>query len=171
MNKASDNLNPEQHIEGINSERNSKTEELIDKVKELHECIFCDIVNKNANSWTVYQDKYISAFFDYYPASKWHILIVPNKHYPNIFETPDYILSKILSLWKKISKFYRSEFWITDINIIQSNWELAWQEVFHYHMHIVPRFKDDKVTLHWIPDENIRNEFDELKNFISKWIR
>lgn len=133
-------------------------------------CTFCNIVNKKAPSWTIYQDEYISAFFDYYPASKWHVLIVPNNHYSDIFETPDDILWRIIALAKKISLFYKKELWINNINIVQSNGEVAWQEVFHYHMHIVPRVKNDKVTLHWVPDERIREEYDELKTFISDWI-
>ena len=84
------------------------------------ECIFCDIVTKKASSWMIYQDEYISAFFDYFPASKWHVMIVPNKHYANIFEIPDDILSKISSLSKKISIFYKENLWIENINIIQS---------------------------------------------------
>ncbi len=134
------------------------------------DCIFCKIVNKEAPSWTVYQDKYISAFFDYNPASKWHILIVPNKHYPNLFETPDLILWKISALSKKISIFYKNKWWIENINIVQSNWKIAWQEVFHYHMHIVPRSENDNITFHWEPDISIRNDFDELKKSISEWI-
>ncbi len=133
-------------------------------------CIFCDIVNKKAPSWTVFQDEYITAFFDYYPASKWHMLIVPNKHYANIFEAPDDILWKIISLWKKISVFYKNNLGVDNINFIQSNWEIAWQEVFHYHMHIVPRNINDKVNFHWIPDESIRDEYDKLKDYIKKWI-
>jgi len=134
-------------------------------------CIFCKIVNKEAPSWTIYQDEYISAFFDYNPASKWHVLIVPNKHFPNLFETPDELLWKIIALAKKISIFYKENMWIENINIVQSNWEIAWQEVFHYHMHVVPRSKNDKITFYWESDSNIRNEFDELKEFISKWIK
>lgn len=134
-------------------------------------CIFCKIVNKEAPSWTIYQDKYISAFFDYNPASKWHVLIVPNKHFPNIFESPDELLWKIIALAKKISVFYKEKMWIENINIVQSNWEIAWQEVFHYHMHVVPRSEDDKITFYWESDSKIRNEFNELKEFISKWIK
>ena len=134
------------------------------------DCIFCDIVNKKAPSWTVYQDEYISAFFDYFPASKWHILIVPNKHYADLNETPDEILSKIITLSKKIATFYKSEMWINDLNIVQSNGKLAGQEVFHYHMHVIPRAESDNITLTWTPNEDLRQEYDELQEFISKGI-
>lgn len=134
-------------------------------------CIFCNIVNKKAPSWTVYQDEYVSAFFDYFPASKWHILIVPNEHYENLFETPDEILWKIIKVSKKIANFYKENMWINNINIVQSNWKFAWQEVFHYHMHLVPRSENDNVNLKWIPDEKIRDKYNELKEYISNWLK
>ncbi len=134
-------------------------------------CIFCDIVNKKSPSWTVYQDDDISAFFDYYPASRGHILIVPNKHYENIFDTPKDILSKIIKLSKRIAMFYKKEMWISNINIVQSNWIFAGQEVFHYHMHLIPRWENDNVNLHWDHDEDHRDEYDELKKFVTKWIK
>jgi len=130
------------------------------------ECIFCNIVNKKAPSWTVFQDEFISAFFDYFPATKWHLLIVPNKHYSNIFEIPEDILCKISALSKKISLFYKEKMWIENINILQSNGRLAWQVVFHYHMHIIPREIDDNVNFKWEHDESIRTEYDDLKEFI-----
>lgn len=131
-------------------------------------CIFCDIVNEKAKSWTVYKDKYITAFLDYNPASKWHMLIVPNEHYSNLSEVPDDILWRITILSKKIFLLYKKNFWIHNINIIQSNWESAWQEVFHHHTHVVPRRENDNITFYWDIDVNIRNEFDELKNSIKK---
>lgn len=133
-------------------------------------CIFCDIVSKKVESWTVYQDVYITAFFDYNPAAKWHILIVPNTHYANLFETPSEILRRMSVLSKKIALFYRGYFWIENINIIQSTWEFAWQEIFHYHMHLIPRSENDNIDLSWKPDLSIRNEFDKLKKIISKWL-
>ena len=134
------------------------------------DCIFCSIVNKSAPSWTIYQDEDICAFFDYFPASKWHILIVPNKHYENLHGTPDEILWKIIALSKKIAQFYKTDMWIENVNIHQSNGKLAWQEVFHYHMHLIPREAWDSVHFKWEANESLRNEYDELKEFISKGI-
>lgn len=133
-------------------------------------CIFCDIVSGKAPSWTVYQDEYITAFFDYFPASKGHLLIVPNEHYENLATTPDEILSKIIILSKKIACFYKNKLWIDHLNIVQRNGEFADQEVMHYHMHLIPRKKGDNISLDWTPDENLREEYDELKDFIKKGV-
>lgn len=134
-------------------------------------CIFCNIVKEKAPSWTIYQDKHISAFFDYNPASKWHLLIVPNKHFEDIYITPTETLEKIIALSKKIALFYKKELWISNINFVQSNWVFAGQEVMHYHMHMIPRWQDDHVNLHWNHNEKFREEYDELKKFIAKWIK
>ena len=60
---------------------------------------------------------------------------------------------------------------IDDINIVQSNGKHAGQEVFHYHMHVIPRAPDDHIDLHWTPDEALRNDYDDLKKYISDSIK
>ncbi len=60
--------------------------------------------------------------------------------------------------------------WAQGVNILQSNGKPAGQEVFHYHMHVIPRYTWDKVSLKWEADESLRNEYDELQEFISKGI-
>lgn len=70
-------------------------------------CIFCDIVSGNAPSWTIYQDNQVTAFFDYFPASNGHLLIVPNQHHENIFEIPEDTLSHLAKISKKIALCYK----------------------------------------------------------------
>ena len=88
-------------------------------------CIFCHIVAGKAKSWTIYQDDSIQAFFDYNPASKGHVLIVPKMHYPNIFEIPDELLEKITVFSKRLSNIYKRLYNIEHLNIINSNGEYA----------------------------------------------
>lgn len=129
-------------------------------------CIFCDIIQGKEKSWTIYQDDFIQAFFDYNPASKGHILIVPKAHYCSIFEIPDELLEKITVFSKKLSIIYKKIYSVEHVNIVNSNGEYAGQEVFHYHMHVVPRMKNDKVHFSWQVQEDIRNNFDSIKNEI-----
>ena len=70
-------------------------------------CIFCQIVSKESPSWTVYQDELVSAFFDYFPASEGHLLIVPNKHYENIFDIPEDTLAHLAKISKKLALSYK----------------------------------------------------------------
>lgn len=129
-------------------------------------CIFCDIVARKEKSWTIYQDDFIQAFFDYNPASKGHVLIVPKVHYSSIFEIPDELLEKITVFSKKLAILYRKIYDIEHVNIVNSNGEYAGQEVFHYHMHVVPRMKNDGIQFHWHPQEKIRESFDVIKEEI-----
>jgi len=126
-------------------------------------CIFCQIVGWEAPSTTVYRDDFVTAFFDYFPASLGHIVIVPNQHHENIFEIPEYTLAHLAKVSKRIAWVYKNVLWIENMNILQNNGALAGQTVFHYHMHIVPRSEWDNITFHWGADESLRESFDELK--------
>jgi len=126
-------------------------------------CIFCDILSWDAPSWTLYQDKHVTAFLDYFPASFGHLVIVPNKHHENIFEIPEDTLTHLTKISKRIALAFKEQFWIQHINVLQNNGVQAWQTVFHYHMHLVPRSEWDTITFHWEADESLRERFDELR--------
>lgn len=130
-------------------------------------CIFCQIVSWKSPSWTIYQDELVSAFFDYFPASSGHLIIVPNQHHENIFEIPEDTLAHLAKVSKRIARVYKDTLWADNINILQSNGSQAWQEVLHYHMHLIPRAQWDNVRLSWGHNESLRNSYDELKEKIT----
>ena len=125
-------------------------------------CIFCQIVSKESPSWAVYQDNLVTAFFDYFPARKGHLLIVPNKHHENIFEIPEDTLAHLAKVSKKLALAYQKTLWVEHLNILQSNGKFSGQEVFHYHMHLIPKAENDSVKLWWECHENLRESYDEL---------
>lgn len=131
-------------------------------------CIFCSIVSWESPSWTIYSDDQVTAFFDYFPASSGHLVIVPNQHHENIFEIPEETLAHLAKVSKRIALAYRDILWVTDINILQNNGAVAWQVVFHYHMHLIPRVSWDELKFWWETDESLRNNYDELKEKLSK---
>lgn len=115
-------------------------------------CIFCKIINKDIPSVTIYEDDLFIAILDKFPTAKYHILVLPKQHEENIFmlskETKQNILevvSKICNALKKLG--------INDINILQNNGEKAGQTVNHFHMHIIPRFDDDKEIINFYSKE------------------
>lgn len=132
--------------------------------------IFSDIVQKKAPAWIVYQDELVSAFFDYFPASNGHILIVPNEEYENIFEIPEDTLAHLAKVSKRIALIYKEVLWIEHINILQSNGTYAGQEVFHYHMHLIPRSENDTVSLWWKHHEDLREGYDQLQEKLIRAI-
>ena len=129
----------------------------------MENCIFCKIINKAIPSYTLYEDDSVIAFFDINPANLGHTLVVPKHHAANIFEISEEDLSKVNRVAKKLCLAYQKILGIEHINIVQSNWLFAGQEVFHYHMHIIPRHEDDQVTFRYITQEDAKKHFMELQ--------
>ena len=103
----------------------------------MENCIFCKIANGEIPSATLYEDEDFRVILDLGPASKGHALILPKAHAANIYELPDETAGKAMIL----------------ANIVQNNGEIAGQTVFHFHMHLIPRYEGDQVGLTWKPGE------------------
>ena len=110
-------------------------------------CIFCKIINKQIPSYTVFENDNILAFLDAFPTNSGHTLIIPKKHVENIFEIEEKTLEEIAKQSKIIATKLKNKLNCDGINILQNNGTHAGQEVHHYHMHIIPRFKNDKVKI------------------------
>lgn len=128
------------------------------------DCIFCKIANGKIPSRTLYEDEDFRVIFDISPASKGHAIILPKKHAANIFEISEEDASKIYVVAKKVATALSEELQCDGINILQNNGETAGQSVFHLHMHIIPRYKDDTVNIKWkpgVPDEDLLDRLSE----------
>lgn len=115
----------------------------------MDNCIFCKILAGEIPSTAVYEDDDFKAILDVNPAARGHVIILPKKHAANIFELPDETAGKIMVVAKKIATAVKEAYGCDGINILQNNGEAAGQTVFHLHVHIVPRFKGDDVTIYW----------------------
>ncbi len=135
------------------------------------DCIFCKIINGELPSYNVYKDEDIIAFFDISLGNDFHTLVVPKKHYENIFDIDEEILAKLIKVTKKICKEYEDKFGIEHINLVQSNGKFAGQEIFHYHMHILPRMKDDgnifKFNIDLNNDKRLSENLIKVKGLIN----
>ena len=125
-------------------------------------CIFCKIAAGDIPSATIYEDDDFRVILDIEPASKGHALILPKEHYANLYELPDELAAKALIVAKKVITKMTDIVKCDGYNILQNNGEVAGQTVFHYHMHLIPRYKDDNVTITW----EHGNLSDELKQEI-----
>ncbi len=131
-----------------------------------NDCIFCKIINKEFDSNIIYEDDDIIALLDKFPSSLGHTLVVPKKHVTNIFELDKNTGSKIFSKAIDICNNLKSTLGIDNINILQNNGSLASQTVFHFHLHIIPRYENDNVNITWNTVEPTDKEIKELiKNF------
>jgi len=131
-------------------------------MSNINECIFCKIVNEEAKSWTVYEDKDVKAFFGINPASKGHTIIIPKKHYENIIDIPENELKKIIVVIKKLAKMYEKKLGLKEFNIMHASGINAQQSVFHFHMHLVPREKEDGLDLWFKVKKEVVKDFDNL---------
>ena len=116
-------------------------------------CIFCKIIAGEIPSTTVYEDDDVKAILDVNPAAKGHVIVLPKHHAADVFSIPDADLSAAICAAKKIAKALKETYNCDGINILQNNGEAAGQSVFHLHIHVIPRFKDDTVNLKWKPGE------------------
>ncbi len=114
-------------------------------------CIFCKIAAGEIPSTTIYEDEDFRVILDIEPASKGHALILPKEHYANLYELDDVLASKVLVLAKKLTTTLKEVLGCDGYNIVQNNGEAAGQTVFHFHMHLIPRYKDDTVKIGWKP--------------------
>ena len=127
----------------------------------MEKCTFCKIVNGEIPSRKVYEDEKVLAFLDVNPISKGHVLIIPKKHFENIFDIDEDYLKKIITVSKKISLMVKDNLNANGINILHASGKDAQQSVFHFHIHLVPRYKDDKLNT-WPKSDYKELNFDEI---------
>ena len=117
----------------------------------MENCIFCKIANGEIPAATLYEDENFRVILDLGPASKGHALILPKNHAANIYELPDEDASAVFVLAKKLATKMTEILHCDGFNIVQNNGECAGQTVFHFHMHLIPRYKEDGVGITWTP--------------------
>ncbi|WP_044161007.1 HIT family protein [Virgibacillus sp. MSP4-1] len=123
----------------------------------MADCIFCKILDGEIPSAKIYEDDDVYAFLDISQVSKGHTLVIPKKHTENIFETDSEVAEKVFSRIPRIANALKKTYQPKGLNILQNNGEFAGQTVFHLHIHLIPRYDDDKdgFDLKWEthPDE------------------
>ena len=126
-------------------------------------CIFCKLANGVFPTNSIYEDDDFNVILDASPATKGHALILPKEHYANIYEMDEEHLGKAAKLAKKIIIHEKEVLGCDGYNIVQNNGEVAGQTVFHFHMHLIPRYGKDenKKIIEW--DQNEFSE-EEMKS-------
>lgn len=127
-------------------------------------CIFCKIANGEIPSRTLYEDDDFRVIMDLSPVTKGHSLILPKNHYRNIYELPEDIAAKALPLAKKMAALMTQRLGAEGFNIIQNNNEIAGQSVFHFHMHLIPRYSDDNQSFVMKPQKMTDEQLDEIRD-------
>ncbi len=130
------------------------------------DCIFCKIANGDIPSKTLYEDEDFRVILDLGPATKGHALILPKEHFANLYELPDETAAKVMKLAKKMAAQMTEKLGCDGFNLVQNNGEVAGQTVFHFHLHLIPRYKNDGQKIGWIPGSPSQEELEEIKNTI-----
>ena len=133
-------------------------------------CIFCKLANGQIPTNAIYEDEDFKVILDAEPVSRGHALILPKEHYANIYELGDNEAAKIYPLAKKMATHMKDVLGCDGFNILQNNGETAGQTVFHFHMHLIPRYQNApnnagllSFTHPGIPKEEIEQTCEELK--------
>ncbi len=113
----------------------------------MENCIFCNIVKGEIEGAKIWEDDDVLALLDIHPLTKGHCLVIPKKHFENIFDIDEEILKKIIVEAKHISGKLKNALSADGIRLSQSNGKAAGQAVFHFHLHIIPRYENDGLPL------------------------
>ena len=129
-------------------------------------CIFCKIINKEIPSKIVYEDDLVIAILDLSQATYGHTLVMPKKHYANIYEIDDDTLAHLIKVVKELAIKLKNKLHADGINILNNNDEAAGQTVMHYHIHILPRYKNDDLNINFT-DHSKDTNLDDILNKIN----
>ena len=133
----------------------------------MSDCIFCKIANGEISSNTIYEDDDFRVILDLGPATKGHALVLPKKHYADLFEIPEETVAGAAKVAKKVAGIMKEKLGCDGLNLVQNNGETAGQTVMHFHLHIIPRYKDDGQHILWKPTSPSPEELVEIKNIIT----
>lgn len=117
-------------------------------------CIFCLLAGGDIPTATLYEDDQFRVILDAGPATKGHALILPKQHYANIFEIDEAVLRDLIVLGKKTAQAMKDALGCDGVNLVQNNGTCAGQTVFHFHLHVIPRYEDDGQRIGWVPGES-----------------
>src|SRR5262249_62014237 len=114
-------------------------------------CVFCEIVAGRAPSQRIAEDATTVAFMDINPATTGHALVVPRVHFVNAFDVPPDILGDLARMAQRVALAARAALGCAGVNLVQASGSAAFQSVFHFHFHVIPRYPGDPLRLPWIP--------------------
>ena len=125
------------------------------------DCLFCKIIAGEIPSTRIYEDERTVAFMDINPATRGHVLVVPREHTRDLLTIDPEDLAAVAQAAQKIAKTMPERLSSDGLNLLNSCGRAAWQTVFHFHMHVIPRYAADPLRLPWTPEPGDRDEIAE----------
>lgn len=130
-------------------------------------CIFCKIANGEIPSTTLYEDEDFRVILDLGPATRGHALLIPKEHFKDLFELEDEAAGKVLVRAKRIGSRMKKALRADGLNLVQNNGEAAGQTVFHFHLHLIPRYENDHAGILWKPGKTTPEDMQEIKRLVD----
>ena len=115
------------------------------------DCLFCGIVAGKIPSQTVDSDERTISFMDINPATRGHALVVPKRHSTDLMDVDDEDLTASIAAARRLARRMDEVLKPDGFNVLNASRPAAWQTVFHFHLHVIPRYEDDPLKLPWIP--------------------
>ena len=129
-------------------------------------CIFCKLANGDIPTRSIYEDDDFNVILDMSPATKGHALILPKSHAKNLYELSDETAAKVMVLAKKLATEMTEKLGADGFNLVQNNNEIAGQTVFHFHLHLIPRYEGDNQNINWTPTTKTAEELDSVLDIL-----
>ena len=132
-------------------------------------CIFCKLANGDIPTNTVYEDEEFRVILDASPATRGHALILPKQHYANLYEIDENVAADSMKLAKKIAIHMKKVLVCDGVNVLQNNEETAGQTVFHFHVHVIPRYqgvKNDDI-IQWTHEDFSEDEMKKILDTVK----
>lgn len=132
------------------------------------DCIFCKIANGEIPTNSIYEDEKFRVILDMGPATKGHALILPKEHYANLYELPEDWAAEAMVLAKRMAGSMTEKLGCDGFNLVQNNNSCAGQTVFHFHLHLIPRYENDGQEILWNPTSPSAEELKEIHQILTK---
>jgi histidine triad (HIT) family protein len=126
------------------------------------DCLFCQIVAGDLPAKIVDEDEHTLAFMDISPGTRGHALVVPREHYEDLYSIDPEALGQVATAAQRLALKVRDRLGADGVNLINSCRAAAWQTVFHFHVHVLPRYEDDPLRLPWTPAEGDPDEIERV---------
>ena len=131
------------------------------------DCIFCKIVAGEIPSATIYENEEFKVILDRFPANEGHVLILVKEHVPNIFELDPDQAGRLFKLATQIAKIMQKTLGFEHMNVMQHPGTVAGQSVFHFHMHLIPRYENDGITISYAPRDLTDEQIETMRKRIA----
>jgi len=134
----------------------------------MENCIFCKVAGGEAQSWKVCEDEHTYAFLDINPVNRYHALVIPKRHYENIFDIPEDEALHLMKAIKRVANLYKERLSLKNVLIVNTSGAKESHGIKHIHFHVVPRFMEDEQGMEWIINREWRERFDDFLKTIKE---